>query len=113
MSYYEQVSDDETLDFVFCYNAFQWIPEYHPTKYRICYSPSYNVLDFTDKFNNITSKYLTKFLIQRYSELKHGRLNSLTIFIYKLELEDLDKVMVRFYFTPLEVIQNYIDSFSS
>ncbi|KXN68592.1 S-adenosyl-L-methionine-dependent methyltransferase [Conidiobolus coronatus NRRL 28638] len=130
-SYYENIVQPGVLDLVFCYNSIHWMPEYFPSKYGLGYMAEYKNHELTSKFNEMSYRYLEKWLNLRYEELKQGGLITIN-FITDCNLLDLlnkywllalkkfgykqsdfDKVMFPVYFRQITEIQSVIDKFST
>jgi hypothetical protein len=130
-SYYESIVQPGVLDLVFCYSSIHWMPEYFPCKYGLGYMAEYNDPELTHKFNEMSSRYLEKWLNLRYEELKLNGLITINFIIecniidlfnkfwlqalqkHGYKQADFDRVMFPVYFRQVAKIQAMLDKFSS
>jgi hypothetical protein len=78
-TYYEQIVESNSIDIAFCYASLHWMPEYKETPYGLAYDRMYNDVELTKWFDDMSERYLTKWLDLRYDELKTGGLVSFNI----------------------------------
>jgi hypothetical protein len=78
-TYYEQIVESESIDIAFCYTSLHWMPEYKETPYGLIYDRTYNDTELTKWFDEMSDRYLEKWLDLRYEELKEGGLASFNI----------------------------------
>jgi hypothetical protein len=69
-SYYNQIAENETVDFAFCYTSLHWMPEYKPFDFGLMYVPQTDAQEFNTMFDQISDRYLKQWLELRFEELK-------------------------------------------
>ncbi|KXN68620.1 S-adenosyl-L-methionine-dependent methyltransferase [Conidiobolus coronatus NRRL 28638] len=78
-TYYDQIVESESIDIAFCYTSLHWMPEYKETTYGLVYDRMYNDTKLTNWFDDMSERYLAKWLDHRHRELKEGGLVSFNI----------------------------------
>jgi hypothetical protein len=81
-TYYQQIVEDESVDFAFCYTSLHWMPEYRDLDFGLMYVPQTGELELNQWFDYNSENYLKQWLSLRYEELKPSGIVSFNVISY-------------------------------
>lgn len=80
-TYYEQIVENESVDFAFCYTSLHWMPEYPSLNYSVMFEKEREDPETFKWATEMSDKYLFKWLELRHEELKPSGFVSFNICI--------------------------------
>ncbi|KXN65252.1 S-adenosyl-L-methionine-dependent methyltransferase [Conidiobolus coronatus NRRL 28638] len=78
-TYYEQIVENESINFAFCYTSLHWMPEYCNLNYSVMYEKERENSEMLKWITEMSDRYLFKWLELRHQELKPSGLLSFNI----------------------------------